>query len=422
MSRDSTVIQLRQPDAIDDPLTEVAREGARRMLATVLIAEADAFVAVWKDVKLPDGRDRVVRHGHWPERAIQTGVGPVAVRRAKVRDRGKVGAVEKIRFTSSILPKWARRTRSLDALLPILYLRGISTGDFQEALSALLGKDAPNLSPAVITRLTAEWQTDYEAWQKRDLSARRYVYVWADGVYLQARMEPQADCMLVLIGATPEGKKELVGFQTGVRESAQSWLELLVDVKRRGLEIAPDLAVGDGALGFWKAIEEVFPSTRHQRCWVHKTANVLNKVALSVQVNMKADLREIYGAPTRAAAEAAIDVFADKYGAKYDKAVVCLTKDREALLAFFDFPAEHWDHLRTSNPIESVFATVRHRTVRTKGSLSQRTARLMVFKLVSAAAKTWRRLKGENQLPKVVRGVKFQNGVEVIERPANHAA
>ena len=211
-------------------------------------------------------------------------------------------------------------------------------------------------------------------------------------------------------------------FQTGVRESAQSWRELLVDVKRRGLEIAPDLAVGDGALGFWKAIEEVFPGTRHQRCWVHKTANVLNKVPLSVQVNMKADLREIYGAPTRAAAEIAIDVFADKYGAKYDKAVACLTKDREALLAFFDFPAEHWDHLRTSNPIESVFATVRHRTVRTKGSLSPKTAKLMVFKLVSAAAKTWRRLKGENQLPKVVRGVKFQNGVEVIEMPAHNAA
>jgi putative transposase len=392
------------------------------MLAQVLIAEADAFVALWKDVKLPDGRDRVVRHGHGPERAIQTGVGPVAVRRAKVRDRGKVGAAEKIRFTSSILPKWARRTKSLDALLPILYLRGISTGDFQEALSALLGKDAPNLSPAVITRLTAEWQAEYDAWQKRDLSARRYVYVWADGVYLQARMEPQAECMLVLIGATPEGKKDLVGFQVGVRESAQSWRELLLDVKQRGLAIAPDLAVGDGALGFWKAIEEVFPSTRHQRWWVHKTANVLNKVARAVQVNMKADLREIYGAPTRAAAEVAIDVFADKYGAKYDKAVACLTKDREALLAFFDFPAEHWDHLRTSNPIESVFATVRHRTVRTKGSLSQRTARLMVFKLVSAAAKTWRRLKGENQLPKVVRGVKFHNGVEVIETSADHAA
>ena len=422
MSRDTTVIPFRQPDAIDDPLTEIAREGARRMLAQVLIAEADAFVALWKDLKLPDGRDRIVRHGHGPDRTIQTGVGPVEVRRAKVRDRGDVGTEAKIRFSSAILPKWARRTKSLDALLPILYLRGVSTGDFQDALAALLGKDAPNLSPAVISRLTAEWQADYNAWQKRDLSARRYVYVWADGVYLQARMEDNAECMLVLIGATPEGKKELVGFQTGVRESAQSWRELLIDIKQRGLEIAPDLAVGDGALGFWKAIEEVFPSTRHQRCWVHKTANVLNKVALSVQVHMKADLREICGAPTRAAAEAAIDVFADKYSGKYDKAVVCLTKDQDALLAFFDFPAEHWDHLRTSNPIESVFATVRHRTVRTKGALSAKTAKLMVFKLVNAAAKTWRRLKGENQLPKVVQGVKFKNGIEVSEMPAHHAA
>ena len=429
MLRDSTVLRLRQPDTIDDPLSELAREGARRMLAQALIAEADAFIALWKDVKLPDGRDRVVRHGHGPERAIQTGVGPVAVRRAKVRDRGTVSAAEKIRFTSSILPKWARRTKSLDALLPVLYLRGISTGDFREALAALLGKGAANLSPAAITRLVAGWQADYASWLKRDLSARRYVYVWADGVYLQARMEANAECMLVVIGATPEGKKELVGFQTGVRESAQSWRELLVDIKQRGLEIAPDLAIGKpalakagGALGFWKAIDEVFPGTRHQRCWVHKTANVLNKVALAVQVNMKADLREIYGAPTRAAAEAAIDAFADKYGAKYDKAVACLTKDRERLLTFFDFPAEHWDHLRTSNPIESVFATVRHRTVRTKGSLSPKTACLMVFKLVCAAAKTWRRLKGENQLPKVVRGIKFHDGVEVIEMPVHHAA
>jgi putative transposase len=219
------------------------------------------------------------------------------------------------------------------------------------------------------------------------------VYVWADGIYLQARMEEAAECMLVVVGATPEGKKELVGFQTGARERAQSWRELLLDIKRRGLGIAPDLAVGDGALGFWKAIEEVFPSARHQRCWVHKTANVLNKVALSVQINMKADLREIYGAPTRPVADTAIDVFADKYRAKYDKAVACLTKDRETLLAFFDFPAEHWDHLRTSNPIESVFATVRHRTVRTKGALSTKTAKLMVFKLVMVAAKTWRRLE-----------------------------
>ena len=408
MSRDSTVITLRQPEAVDDPLTEVAREGARRMLAQVLIAEADAFVAIWKDVKLPDGRDRVVRHGHGPQRDIQTGIGPVEVRRAKVRDRGDVGTEEKVRFTSSILPKWARRTKSLDALLPVLYLRGVSSGDFQEALTALLGKDAPNLSPAVIARLTAEWQAEYDAWQKRDLSARRYVYVWADGVYLQARMEDNAECMLVLIGATPEGKKELIGFQTGVRESAQSWRELLIDIKRRGLEIAPDLAVGDGALGFWKAIEEVFPSTRHQRCWVHKTANVLNKVALSVQVNMKTDLREIYGAPTRAAAEAAIDVFADKYSAKYDKAVACLTKDRDALLAFFDFPAEHWDHLRTSNPIESVFATVRHRTVRTKGALSAKTAKLMVFKLVSAASENMAAIERREPVAKARSGRQIQ--------------
>jgi putative transposase len=400
MSRDTTVIAFRQPEAIDDPLSELAREGARRMLAQVLIAEADSFVALWKDLKLPDGRDRVVRHGHGPHRAIQTGVGPVEVRRAKVRDRGDVGAEEKIRFTSSILPKWARRTKSLDALLPVLYLRGVSTGDFQEVLTALLGKDAPNLSPAVITRLTAEWQADYDAWQKRDPSARRYVYVWADGVYLQARMEEAAECMLVLIGATSEGKKELVGFQTGVRESAQSWRELLVDIKQRGLEIAPDLAVGDGALGFWKAIEEVFPGTRHQRCWVHKTANVLNKVALSVQLNMKADLREIYGAPTRAAAEAAIDMFADKYGTKYDKAVACLTKDREALLAFFDFPAEHWDHLRTSNPIESVFATVRHRTVRTKGALSTKTAKLMVFQTGQCCCEDVATIEGRKSVAK----------------------
>jgi transposase-like protein len=332
----------------------------------------------------------------------------------KLRDRGAEGE-GRIRFTSAILPLWARRTRSLDALLPVLYLRGISTGDFQDALAALLGKAAPGLSPSVIGRLTAEWVGEYDRWQGRDLSARRYVYVWADGVYLQARMEDTAECMLVVIGATPEGRKELVGFQVGIRESAQSWRELLVDVKARGLKVAPELAVGDGALGFWKALDEVFPGTRHQRCWVHKTANVLNKAAKSVQPKMKEDLREVWRAPDRATAESAIDVFAEKYGTKYSKAVECLTKDRRQLLAFYDFPAEHWDHLRTSNPIESVFSTVRHRTVRTKGSLSSTTARLMVFKLVTAAAKTWRRLKGENQLPKVVRGVKFADGIEVIQ-------
>lgn len=422
MNETTNVLRLRQPDEFDDPLTDVLRTGARKLLAQAIEIEAETFLAEMRDLKLADGRDRIVRHGHGPERSIQTGIGPVPVSRVKIRDRGANGEFDRVRFSSSILPKWARRTRSLDALLPVLYLRGVSTGDFQEALSALVGKDAPNLSPSVITRLTAQWNADYERWQKRDLSARRYVYVWADGVYLQARMEDQAECMLVLIGATPEGRKELVGFQSGVRESAQSWRELLVEVKRRGLKIAPDIAVGDGALGFWKALDELLPGTRHQRCWVHKTANVLNKVPLSLQANMKADLREIYGAPTRSAAEMAIDVFAEKYGAKYNKAVDCLTKDRETLLAFYDFPAEHWDHLRTSNPIESVFATVRHRTVRTKGSLSSKTARLMVFKLVMAAAKSWRRLKGQNQLPKLLAGAKFQDGIEVIEMKPQSAA
>ena len=422
MHTPTSIVRLRQPDEIDDPLTEVLRAGARRLLAQAVEMEADAFLTAMKDLRLPDGRARLVRHGHGPERDIQTGIGPVPVAWVRIRDRGATGAEDRVRFSSTILPKWARRTRSLDALLPVLYLRGVSTGDFQEALAALLGKDAPNLSPSVVTRLTATWAEEYARWQARDLSARRYVYVWADGVYLQARMESQAECMLVLIGATPEGKKELVGFQVGVRESTQSWRELLVEVKRRGLTIAPEIAVGDGALGFWRAIDEVFPGTRHQRCWLHKTANVLNKVPRSVQRTMKADLREIHGAPTRAAAETAMDVFAEKYGAKYARAAECLRKDREALLAFYDLPAEHWDHLRTTNPIESVFATVRHRTVRTKGALSPTTARLMVFKLVMAAAKGWRRLKGENQLPKVVAGVTFQDGTEVIVRPANRAA
>jgi putative transposase len=422
MDSPTNIVRLRQPEEIDDPLTEVLRAGARRLLAQAVELEAEAFLTAMQDLRLPDGRARLVRHGHGPERAIQTGIGPVPVARVRIRDRGATNPDERIRFSSALLPRWARRSRSLDALLPVLYLRGISTGDFQEALAALLGKDAPNLSPAVVTRLTATWADEYTRWQARDLSVRHYVYVWADGVYLQARMEEQAECMLVLIGATPEGRKELVGFQVGVRESAQSWRELLVDVKRRGLSVAPMLAVGDGALGFWKALDEIFPGTRHQRCWQHKTANVLNKVPKSLQSAMKADLREISGASTRAQAEVAMDVFVEKYGVKYARASECLTKDKEALLAFYDMPAEHWDHLRTTNPIESVFATVRHRTVRTKGALSPTTAKLMVFKLVMAAAKTWRRLKGENQLPKVVAGVIFRDGTEVTASPDHRAA
>lgn len=423
MKDDTTITALHQPGSILDPLTEIARDGARQMLMAALKAEAASFVAQFSEELLPDGRQRVVRHGAGPERMIQTGIGPIAVQRQKVRDRATdMPAEKKIRFTSNILPRWARRSRSLDALLPVLYLRGVSTGDFQEALTALLGAEAPNLSPGVITRLTADWQKDYDRWQQRDLSARSYVYVWADGVYLQARMEPQAECMLVILGATPEGKKELLGFQVGVRESAQSWRELLVDLKARGLSVPPKLAIGDGALGFWKAMDEVFPGTCHQRCWFHKIANVLNHFPKSMQPAVTADLHNISHAETRGAARAAIATFEEKYAAKYARGVTCLTKDTETLLAFYDFPGEHWDHLRTSNPIESVFATVRHRTVRTKGALSQKTAKLMVFTLVRAASKKWRRLNGRNQLPRVIEGVKFSDGVAKPDASQNRAA
>ena len=411
MPSSSTVVSLRQPDEVEDPLTAVLRSGARRLLAQAIEAEAETFLATMKDLRLRDGRDRVVRHGLGPERAIQTGIGAVGVRRVKLRDRGAV-AGGRIRFTSAILPRWARRTRSLDGLLPILYLRGVSMGDFREALGALLGKEAPNLSPSVIARLRDEWEVDYARWQRRDLSARRYVYVWADGIYLQARLDEEKQCILVLIGATPEGRKELIGFTDGARESAQDWRELLLDLKRRGLAAPPALAVADGALGFWKALGELWPTTAEQRCWVHKTANVLNKLPKSQQPKAKRALQDIWMAATRKDADNAFDAFLTAYALKFDKAAACLVKDRQALLAFYDFPAEHWKHLRTSNPIESTFATVRHRTIRAKGCLSKATALAMVFKLVEAAQKSWRRLDGHNQLPKLVLGAKFTDGLE----------
>jgi transposase-like protein len=415
--QEDRVVTLRQPGEFVDPLTDILRNGARRLLAQAVEAEVSAFFTAHADITSEDGRQRLVRHGHLPARTIQTGIGPVEVRQPRVRDRG--GAeVERIRFSSTILPPYARRTKSLDALLPVLYLRGISTGDFQNALAALLGKDAPNLSPAVLTRLKAEWQEEFDRWKTRDLSARSYVYIWADGVYLQGRMEPDKQCILVLIGATPEGRKELIGFQSGYRESAQSWHELLADLKARGLAIPPKLAIGDGALGFWKALEEEFGATRQQRCWVHKTMNVLNKLPKSIQPKAKADLKEIWMAEGRADAEKAFDRFLAKYQTKYDKAATCLAKDRQALLAFYDFPAEHWKHIRTGNPIESTFATVRHRTTRSKGCLSHDTAIIMVFKLILAAQSSWRRLDGQNQLPKIIEGIKFTDGIEAKQKQA----
>jgi putative transposase len=414
------VVTLLQPGSFADPLTEVLRNGARSLLAQAVEAEVAEFLAKHSDLKTASGLSRMVRHGHLPEREVMTGIGPVGVRQPRVRDRGVAAEnAARIRFTPTILPPYARRSRSLEVLIPILYLKGLSTGDFEGALAALLGKDAPGLSASTIARLKEVWLDEHEHWRKRDLSARRYVYVWADGIYLQARLEDAKQCILVLIGATPEGKKELLGFTDGARESAQDWRELLLDLKNQGLAIAPELAVADGALGFWKALGEIWPTTREQRCWVHKTANVLNKLPKSQQSKAKRSLQEIWMAETSKEAKAAFDAFTAAYELKYEKATECLTKDRETLLAFHDFPAEHWKHLRTSNPIESTFATVRHRTIRSKGCLSNKTALAMVFKLVEAAQKSWRRLDGHNQLPKLIQGVRFTDGIEVATKSAS---
>jgi putative transposase len=414
---DTNVFQLSQPGTFADPLTEVLRNGARALLAQAVEAEVAALLGRHADKLTDDGRQRLVRHGHLPEREIMTGIGPVAVRCPRVRDRVGEGS-ERIRFSSAILPPYARRSKSLEVLIPVLYLKGISTGDFEEALIALLGKDAGGLSAATVGRLKEAWSEEHARWSKRDLSAKRYVYFWVDGIHVQARLEDQAQCLLVIIGATPEGKKELVG----LTESAQSWRELLLDLKRRGLAMGPELAVADGALGFWQAIEEVWPQTRGQRCWVHKTANVLNKLPKSQQPKAKRALQEIWMGETKKDALAAFDAFVETWGVKYDKAVECLIKDRDALLAFYDFPAEHWKHLRTTNVIESSFATVRHRTVRSKGCLSNKTALAMIFKLAEAAEKSWRRLDGHNLLPKVIIGVKFTDGIEVVRSQAQAAA
>ena len=418
---ETNVFRLSQPGAFSDPLTEVVRNGARALLAQAVEAEVSSLLSCHADKLTDDGRRRLVRHGHMPEREIMTGIGPIAVRCPRVRDRGGEGS-ERIRFLSTILPPYARRSKSLEVLIPILYLKGISTGDFEDALIALLGRDASGLSASTIGRLKEAWSEEYARWSKRDLSAKRYIYFWVDGIHVQARLEDTAQCLLIIIGATPEGRKELVGLTDGVRESAHSWRELLLDLKRRGVSIGSELAVADGALGFWQAVEEVWPQTRGQRCWVHKTANVLNKLPNSQQPKAKRALQEIWMAETKKDALAAFDAFVQTWGVKYDKAVECLIKDRDALLAFYDFPAEHWKHLRTTNVIESSFATVRHRTVRSKGCLSNKTALAMIFKLAEAAEKTWRRLNGHNQLPKIILGIKFTDGIEIVRSQAQTAA
>jgi len=399
-------------ESVRDVLTEILRRGSQRLLAEALEVEIEEFLEQYRELRDSEGRRRVVRNGYLPAREVQTGIGSIPVKVPRSRDRESAG--EAIRFTSSILPPYLRRTKSIEDLLPWLYLKGISTGDFGEALSALLGPEAPGLSATTISRLKKSWEGEYGAWSRRDLSEKYYVYVWADGVYFQARMEEERQCVLVLIGSTPEGEKELIAIQDGYRESEQSWRELLVDLKRRGLHLAPKAAVGDGALGFWKAMRKIYPSTRPLRCWLHKTANVLNKLPKGVQARAKSALHEIWMAESRKDAERALDAFVEAYGAKYPKTAECLLKDREELLAFYDFPAEHWKHLRTTNPIESSFATVRLRTAKTKGCLSRTTALTMVFQLCRCAQKRWRKLDGYELLAKVIEGVKFTDGVEEV--------
>ena len=387
------VVQLRHPGSFsEDPLTEVPRNGARQLLAYAVEAEVSAFIAAHGDLHDVDGRRRIVRHGYLPEREIQIGIGAVSVRCPRVRDRGGALGAEKIGFSSAILPRYPRRTKSIEELLPWLYLKGISTGDFSEALAALLGPEAPGLSASTIARLKEFWRGELEHWERRDLRAKRYLYIWADGVHFQPRLEDDKQCILVIIGADAQGRKELLAIADGYRESSLSWRELLLDLKRRGLEVAPELAVGDGALGFWKALREVYGKVREQRCWVHKTGNVLNNPPKSLQAKAKGHIQDIWMAETKAEAEKAFDFFLQAYGAKYDKAAECLAKDRDLLLAFHDVPGEHWRHIQTTYPIESAFATVRPRTIKTKGCLSRKTALAMVFKLCQSAQKKWPRL------------------------------
>ena len=396
-----------------DAFTDVLRNGARKLIEQAIHAELAVLMAAFSKEKLEDGRARLVRHGHLPEREVMTGIGPVPVKVPRVRDR-KPGE-DKITFTPSILPRYLRKAKSVEELLPWLYLKGVSTGDFSEALAALLGPNAPGLSAKTITRLKADWWNDYEAWQKRDLSHRRFLYIWADGVYIKPRMAEERQCVLVIVGADEYGRKELLAMIDGFRESTESWRELLLDLRRRGLKQDPKLAIGDGALGFWTALREVFATTREQRCWVHKTMNVLNALPKSLQDRAKNHLHDIWQAETKAGVGAAFDFFVETYGVKYDKAVAKLVKDREALLTFYDYPAEHWKHIRTSNPIESTFATVRHRTKRTKGCLSRRTGLAMAFKLMMSAQNKWRKLDGQNRLPEIIQGVEFRDGLRHLQ-------
>lgn len=406
--KQDNVIEFTRPEQVSDALSELLRAGARDLIEQAVEAELQDYLSAMAHRRDANGRRAVVRNGHLPEREVVTGIGPVSVRVPKVRDRLGEGTV----FHSKLVPPYVRRARSLDAALPWLYLHGLSTGDMSQALAALVGPEAAGLSASVVSRLKAKWKAEYETWRASRLDKDRWVYVWADGIYSGLRGEADRLCVLVLIGVNERGQKRFLAIEDGVRESKLSWRELLTQLKERGLSIAPSLAVGDGALGFWSALAEVFPTTRAQRCWVHKTINVLNYLPKSVQPKAKSALHEIWMAETKAKAQTAFDRFVTSFSAKYPKAAECLIKDREALLAFYDFPAEHWVHIRTTNVIESAFATIRHRSERAKGCVSRDSMLSMIFKLGMSAQLSWRRLKGFEFLARVIAGVKFRDGLE----------
>jgi transposase-like protein len=417
VSNDTLKTAAKPEETLKDPLTELLRNGARELIRQAVESELMSLLSEHENLKLLDGRQALVRNGYLPERTIQTGIGDVSIQVPKIRDRSGSG----IHFTSQLLPPYLKRTKSIDELIPWLYLKGISTGDYTEALCALLGESARGLSANTISRLKNDWIDEHERWQRQDLSLRKYVYFWADGIYSHVRMDDRL-CLLVIIGVTVHGTKELVAVESGYRESSASWEEVLTNLRQRGLESAPKLAVGDGAMGFWNALSKVYPDTVHQRCWVHKTGNILNKLPKSMQPKVKESLQEIWMASTRNDAYKAFDKAIELYSAKYPKAMECLFKDKEEMLAFYDFPAEHWTHIRTTNPIESAFATVRLRTKKSKNCGSRKTTLAMVFKLMQSAEKKWRKLKGFNLLQLVVNNVKFKDGVQVTEQSNKDAA
>ena len=406
----TNVVEVSGRDTIADPLTELLRSGAERLIHRAVEVELEDLLSAHSDRRTADGKAGVVRNGYLPERELQTGLGPVTVTIPKVRS--KTG--EAVTFRSALVPPYVRKTMSLEAAVPWLYLKGISSGEMGPALEVLLGPGAKGLSASTVSRLKQVWAHEYQDWCEERLDKDRWVYIWADGVYSGLRAERTKLCALVVLGVNERGEKRFLAMEDGVRESTQSWREVLLKLKSRGMNV-PELAIGDGAMGFWSALEEVYPETREQRCWMHKTMNVLNCLPKSVQAKAKQALHGIWQAETREEAEKAFDLFLTTYEPKYPKAALCLQKDHEELMAFYDFPAQHWQSLRTSNPIESTFGTIRHRTKRSKGCLTRDGMLHMMFKLGQCAEKNWRRLRGFDYLAKVITGVKFKDGIEVTQ-------